>query len=291
MKTITGTACIFLLCCTAAFADPLQVAVSIMPQKYFLEKIGGSLVSVMVMAEPGADVHTYEPKPRQMRVLAGADLYFAVGADFERVWLKKIAAANTAMPIVHTHDAVVRRAMAAHDHDHHGHDHTGSPDPHVWLSPPLVRVMAEKIRDELIEADPAHAAAYRRNYRAFAEEINQVDSQILRLLAEKTAGARFFVYHPAWGYFAVTYGLEQVPIESEGKKPGPREMAALIRRARDEGVQAVFVQPQISDKSALTIAAEIGARVVKADPLAYEWAENLLSVAEKFAGTAKEKND
>ena len=90
------------------------------------------------------------------------------------------------------------------------------------------------------------------------------------------------VYHPSWGYFADAYGLEQVPIEIEGKEPTPRELKGLITQAKELGVKVIFIQPQFSAKSAKVIANAIGAQVVLADPLAQNWAENLLLVAEKF---------
>jgi zinc transport system substrate-binding protein len=272
---------------SAAFGDPLRVAVSILPQQYFVERIGGAAVSVMVMAEPGADMHSYEPKPQQMAGLAGTALYFAIGADFERVWLDKIAAAGRSMRIVRLDAHLRKLPMQGHDHDHrHGGAAGGFPDPHVWLSPPLVRAMAEVIRDSLIEIDPARTDAYRAGYYAFAAEISRLDTELLELFGRlPSSSRRFMVYHPAWGYFAATYGLAQLPVETRGREPGARDMVSVVRRARDSGIRVIFVQPQLSDRSARSVAAEIGARVVPADPLAYDWADNLRRVAREFAGT------
>jgi zinc transport system substrate-binding protein len=274
---------------SAAFAAPLQVAVSIQPQKYFVEKIGGADVAVMVMLAPGADMHTYEPKPRQMAGLAGTAVYFAVGADFERVWLEKITTGVRSMRVVRLDEHLRKLPMQAHDHDHHAHHHCdpaeGFSDPHVWLSPPNVRIMAETIRDSLIEINPARSDTYRSNYSAFAAEISRLDSELSGLFQNVPAGSRrFMVYHPAWGYFAATYGLSQVPVEAQGKEPGPQDMMRIVRQARQDGIRVIFVQPQLSDRSARTIADEIGARIVVADPLAYDWTDNLRRVAREFAG-------
>ena len=274
-------------------ADALQVTVSILPQKYFAERIGGDLVDVAVMVEPGASPATYEPRPRQMAQLARSSIYFAIGVPFESAWLEKIAGANKRMRIIRTADAVARIMMAAHHHEdagpgEHGRDGGGIPDPHVWLSPPLVRILCETMRDALVSADPAHAAAYRSNYIRFAREINRCDEDILNLLQDSPPEARrFMAYHPAWGYFARTYGLHQVTVELEGKEPGPRQLAALIRRARQTGIRTVFVQPQFSEKNARVLARGIGAAVVRADPLAYDWPANLAAVARQFAGALR----
>jgi len=90
------------------------------------------------------------------------------------------------------------------------------------------------------------------------------------------------VYHPSWGYFARTYGLNQIPIELEGKEPSPKELTQLIKLAKKNSVQAIFIQPQFSQKSARALAQSIGAEVLTANPLAEDWAENLRRTAEAF---------
>ena len=90
------------------------------------------------------------------------------------------------------------------------------------------------------------------------------------------------VFHPSWGYFARAYGLEQVPIEIEGKEPKPAELEYLIKHARDHGIQMIFAQPQFSWQAAQTIARSVGGKVIFVDPLAQDWTNNLREVASKF---------
>ena len=123
---------------------------------------------------------------------------------------------------------------------------------------------------------------YQANYKAFLEELKILNMEIQRILQTTDQNTRFMVYHPSWGYFAQSYGLEQIPIELEGKKPSPRKLLQLIKDARKNGIKVIFVQPQFSEKSAETIAAAIGGKVIFADPLAEDWANNLLRVGEKF---------
>ncbi len=279
-----------------AFSSPIpvsaeksvNVAVSILPQKYFVKKIGGDRVNVSVMVLPGANPATYEPKPRQMVNLAQAKIYFAIGVPFEANWLPKFAKTNPDMTIVATQSGITRIPMKAGGHRHHETEHghetisAGAKDPHIWLSPPLVRVQAKNILDALFEADPEGRMAYQANYKAFSEELKSLDMEIRRVLQTTGQNARFMVYHPSWGYFAQNYGLEQIPIELEGKKPSPRKLLALIQEAHKDGIKVIFVQPQFSEKSAETIASAIGGKVVFADPLAEDWKNNLLAVANKF---------
>ncbi|MBU2550761.1 MAG: zinc ABC transporter substrate-binding protein [Proteobacteria bacterium] len=291
-----------LICCVLAagpaLAEPMQVFVTIVPQKYFVDKIGGDLVEVSVMVPPGASPHHYEPRPKQMVALSKARIYFGIGVEFEQVWLKRLASTNDKMKIVHTEAGIRKIPMQAHDHDKagdrkkgtdhdagHDSDH-GTLDPHVWTSPVRVQVIARNIRDGLVGADPAHKAEYDQRYYRFMKELEALDAE-LRQTFQGRQGLRFMVFHPAWGYLAHDYGLEQVPVEIEGKEPKPSQLQALIERARAEGIRVVFVQPQISSKSAATIAKAIGGEVVPADPLAADWGRNLMEQAARFKAALK----
>jgi zinc transport system substrate-binding protein len=261
---------------------PVTAFVSIVPQKYFVEKIGGPLVDVSVMVVPGESPATYEPKPGQMVKLSRAELYFAIGVPFESVWLEKIAGANPEMKIVDTQRFIGQRPVKRH---HHGeqripqHNAHGILDPHIWLSPPLVMLLARNILTALQEVDPVHREEYASNYKAFITQLVDLDEEIRELFHGIGERNQFMVYHPAWGYFADAYGLEQVPVELEGKEPKPAQVAQLIDTARARGIHVLFVQPQFSSRSARTIADAIDGTVVTADPLAADWDENLLRVA------------
>ena len=282
-----------LLAATAQAAIP--VAVSIAPQAYFVEAIGGAHVEVQVMVPPNAEPVTYEPTPRQMAALSRARLYFSVRVPFEAAWLPRFREANPAMQVIDTTARFHRRAMAS-DHRHaHAGEHEPAPgalDPHVWLAPPLVRLQAETIRDALIEADPQHAAAYHRGFRRLAEEIAALDGAILDALTGIAPSARrFLVFHPAFGYFAASYGLEQMAIEVEGKEPGPRELARIIDEARDHGIRVIFIEPQFAQRAARTIAREIGGEVATLDPLARDWPAGMRAIAATLAEAMAETPD
>lgn len=275
--------------CAGVAQEALPVFVSILPQKYFAEKIGGEFVQVSVMVAPGAGPHTYEPKPAQMAELSKARVYFAAGVPFESTWLARFAASNPAMRIISTQEGIEKIPMISHHHEedrekhgHHHDEHEGIRDPHIWLSPPLVMVQARNILMALRSADPAHATVYENRYKDFVREIADLDMEIFRILGEKEMRTEFMVFHPAWGYFAQAYGLRQVPAETEGKEPKPAELRKLIEWGKKENIKAVFVQPQYSEKSAGVIASAIGGEVIAADPLAEDWADNLRQIAMKF---------
>lgn len=259
-------------------ASPIDVAVSIPPQKYFVQMIGGNHVTVEVLVPANAEPETYEPTPRQITRLSKADLYMKIGVPLEKSWLERFKAANPSMIIVDTARGIQRMPMVAHDD--HRKASAGGLDPHIWLSPVLVRIQAMNIRDALIDADPDHAADYRQGYARLARKIDQVDNDILQSLVDHPLSqTRFIVFHPAFGYFAAAYGLTQVPIEIEGKEPGPRQLGELIDFAKKNGIKVVFIEPQFAQKAAQTIAESIGGEVVTIDPLQEDWPAGMEAIA------------
>ena len=283
---------IVLLTAAAAADEKLPVFVSILPQKYFVQKIGGNLVDVSIMVKPGASPATYEPKPRQMSHISKSKIYFAIGVPFEKTWLKKIAAINTGMLVVHTDEGIKKIPMPANLHAAEGyseqmqHPEHGSLDPHIWLSPPLVKIQAQHILQAFLTVDPVHRSQYEANYHRFLNEIDAIHYELKHILSGQ-AGSRFMVFHPSWGYFAGTYGLEQVAIEIEGKNPKPAQLKELINQAETYGIKVIFVQPQFSTKSADLIAKEIGGKILFVDPLAEDWPANLREVAVKLKSSLR----
>ncbi len=268
-------------------SDRVPVFVSIPPQKYFVQQIGKDLVDVKVMVQPGANPATYEPKPRQLADLSKTKAYFSIGVPFENTWLKKIAAANPKMRVVHTDHGIEKTPMAtSHRHNEEGEYDHGGRDPHIWLSPSLVKIQARTIWATLQKIDPSRQAIYDANYKRFVSGIDELDTELKAMFSDKQ-GLRFMVFHPAWGYFAQAYGLKQVPIELEGKNPKPAQLKELIEHARKNKITVIFVQPQFSTKNAKLVAREISGQVVFANPLAEDWMTNLRKVADKFKNALK----
>ena len=259
----------------------LGVVVSILPQQYFVERIGGDHVAVSVMVGPGDDPHTYEPKPEQLKAVSNATVYFATGVEFEHVWMDRIAAANPAMQIVDTTAGMTLLPSTEHDHEGESQSTTAELDPHVWTSPRLVAQQASLIAATLTKLDPDHAGDYDANLRAFEADITALDADLQATLAGVKGGA-FMVFHPSWGYFARDYGLEQLAIEVGGQEPSAQELAMLIETARARNIKVVFAQPEFSTSDAETIAREINGKVLLISPLEKDWLTNMRTVAETF---------
>ena len=265
--------------------EKIQVAVSILPQVYFVEQIGGDLVDVLCMLPKGGMPHTYEPTAQQMKQLSQADMYVRTKVDFENAWWEKMMTANPNMLVVDSTEGVELIGAATHHHEEEGedHEHHGR-DPHVWLAPRLVKIQAENIYQGLIAVDPDHKDSYQAHKEHFLAELDNLDRKIQARLAHLRT-RKFMIFHPAWSYFARDYDLEQIPIEVEGKEPSAKEMTALMKLAQKEQITVLFVQPQTSRRSVSTIAKQIGAKVEILDPLAANWKENILHVTKVLSET------
>jgi len=268
----------------------LPVFVGIPPLGCLVEQIGGPHVSVSVLVQPGQDPHTFEPAPRQVVALSKARLFFEIGMPFESTLLEKIKQGNQRLAVVDTASGIEKHAMGAacgeQGHEHAEEAYAGEPDPHVWLSPPLLKVMARNIAEALEQADPANARAYRTNLAALSARLDALHEKISRLLAPYR-GRAFYVFHPGFGYFADAYGLQQVAVEAGGRSPTPKQLQALIEQAREDRIKVVFVQPQSPQQSAQVIADAIGGKVVAIDGLAGNVSEDIEDIAAKMAAAMK----
>ena len=252
-------------------AGKIKVFVSIIPQAYFVERIGGDYIEVEVLVGPGQSPATYEPTPRQMSRLSNARVYFRIGVPFENIFIPKISSVFTGLHIVDTSAGVPLLYFSQSN----GRQ---AADPHIWLDPKRVKIQAETICRELIRIDPDHGDVFTRNLGTFLHDLDILDKTITQSLAPLQK-RRLYVFHPAFGYFAQAYGLEQVAVEVEGKGPSARQLSELIKKAGDEGVKIIFVQPQYSKKNAQAIAQAIGGAVVPINPLPEDYLQELKTMA------------
>ena len=251
----------------------LALTVSIAPQKAFLEAIGGDHVDVTVMVPKGSEPATYEPKPRQVAALARSRAYFSIGVPFETAWLPRFRSAAPDVPVVDTVAGIDRGTLSG-----------GQPDPHVWLAPALVEVQARTYATALKELDPGHAGDYDAGLSRFEGSVQQVDSDLRSMLAPY-GGTSFMIFHPVLNYFADEYDLRPINIEAGGDDPSASDMQRLVSTGREQGVSAVLVEPQFSQRSSRTIADQLGVPVRQVDPLADDWARNMRAVGETLVSS------
>jgi zinc transport system substrate-binding protein len=267
------------------------VTVSILPQRYFVERIVGDKYKINVMIPPGHSPHTYEPTPREMKTVSDSVIYFRIGhIAFENAWMDKIASLNKKMKIVDTSEGVsLITGEEEHENEHEGeegHHHHGGIDPHTWLSLPAVKIQLKHILDAINEYEikngkSNNTAIFEINYNNFIRDIDELQAENERILAP-LKGKKFMVYHPSWSYFARDYGLIQFPIEIEGKTPGPADLKQIIDTAKDENIRIIIVQKQFDSHNARTVADEINGKVIMLDPLAPNWLENMKEITLTF---------
>ncbi|EKF86443.1 metal ABC transporter solute-binding protein, Zn/Mn family [Methanobacterium formicicum] len=256
----------------------IGVVVTVGPQEEFVKRVGGDRVNVTVMVPPGADPHTYEPLPSQMKQVQDAQIYFQVGSgiEFELTWMDKLTSMNSQMKVVNSSAGIQLIPNTAEAEE-------GS-DPHVWVSPRNAKIMVENIYQALVQEDPQNKDYYTKNRDEYLKELDDLDKNITQTMSGKN-NTKIMVYHPAWAYFCKDYNLQQVAIEQAGKEPTPQNIAFLVDTARNESIKVIFVSPEFSTSNAQVIANEIGGKVVVVDPLSRDYLENMKNVAEAFAAT------
>jgi zinc transport system substrate-binding protein len=264
--------------------DKIRVFVSILPQAYFVDRVGGTRVEVTVLVGPGQSPATYEPSPHDIAHLSNADIYFKIGVPFERRLLEKAQKIIPNLYVVDTRTGITLRPMD--DPEAHPGENEGGLDPHIWMNPQLVKIQAASICNELKKLRPGFAEEFDRNLARFQSELDSLDTRIADIM-KPFSGRRFFVFHPSYGYFADRYGLKQVAVEVSGKDPGARQLGDLIEQARADSIRTIFAQMQFATGTAEAIAHAIGARVELLDPLAYDYIPNLKTMADKIAAALR----
>jgi zinc transport system substrate-binding protein len=265
---------LFLFCAAASLEAKTQVLVSISPQKFLVERIGQEHVSVNVIVPPGANSHTYEPTPRQMVSVQKGGVWFRLGESFE---------ARMAPSLQHKIEMVDQRegidliemgcgCCNARD----------AFDPHIWLSPRILKKQAAQIAKILGERDPEHIALFACNLKALEYELDMLDRECAALVG-KSLQRHILVSHPAFGYFCRDYGLDQLSIEMEGREPTPRHLTELISQARSYEIKTVFLQKQHNPRGGKRVAQELGAETQYVDPYAENVIENLRTIAKLFS--------
>jgi len=243
-----------------AVSSAQGVFVSIPPQAFVVEALAGDLVQVDVLLPPGASPATYEPTAKQMATLDHAQLYLQIGGR-AGVELEPIGGG--------------------------GHDHgAGLLDPHIWLDPQRMKIIASTTADALEALLPDEAPGIKERLATLHRAIDDTDARVAALLAP-FAGRTLLVFHPAYGYFTRRYGLIQMAVEVDGRAPSARRLATVVDELRQQPVPALFVQPQFSRSAAERVANALDCELVELDPLARDYLANLEIMADRIAGALR----
>lgn len=252
----------------------MVITVSIAPFKYFVAEIGENDFKVNVMVPAGANPHIYEPYPEQIIMLRKSIAYISNGyLGFEMTWLDRFYEINKKMIKLSIGDKIVTIASG---HGHEG-EHAEGTDPHYWVSLKSALIIASSVKNLLCELNPSGKQKYETNYATLIFKINEADERAKSLFAG-FQGRAFMIYHPNLAYLARDYGLEEIPVEFEGKEPPPSRLKELIDFAKTKNIKTIFVQREYDSKNAKAIAHEIGAEIRAIDPLSPDWMEATLDI-------------
>lgn len=259
-----------------------RLTVSIEPVRYLAEQMAGDLFQIDCMVPQGSSPETYEPTPRQLVGVAGSEAYLRIGPiEFEQVWLPRLQANAPQMEVIDL-SAGVSFIHTAHAHGSHTHA-AAVPDPHIWTSPARVRLMARNLYQALCRLSPADSVQLRRGWLRTDSIVADTDRRIRTLLATEGADTTFALYHPSLSYFASDYGLHYLCLEEEGKEPSPARLKSLTDECIRQRIRVLFVQRGFDRRSATALAAATGMRLVEIDPLGYDWATEMMRIAEELA--------
>ncbi|MHC8347025.1 zinc ABC transporter substrate-binding protein [Pseudomonas sp. RT6P73] len=258
----------------SAQAD-VKVLTSIKPLQLIAAAVQDGVAIPEVLLPPGASPHNYALRPSDVRKVQSVDLVYWIGPAMEG-FLPRVLNGRT-LPSVAIQDlpGLKLRHFAEDSHSHaeeadeHDHDHRpGSLDAHLWLSPVNARVIASKMAADLSAADPANAARYQSNLKAFDERLDALDLRLKARLAGIT-GKPYFVFHEAFDYFEEAYGLKHTGVFSVAAEvqPGAQHVAAMRTRLQEVGKTCVFSEPPLRPRLAETLVAGLPVKLAELDAL------------------------
>ncbi|PIF05425.1 MAG: zinc ABC transporter substrate-binding protein [Draconibacterium sp.] len=253
--------------------NTMAVTVSILPEKTFIEEIAGNDFKINILIPPGTSPEAGNLLPSQLKDIARSQVWFRMGhIGFEYSWREKIEQANPKMKVVDLSEGLdlIKKG------EHHNNDfiHGAGIDPHIWLSPKLVKQIAGKIYQELAAINPKGAEKYKTNYERFLSKVNALDNEISKKLNDYQ-GRKIIVFHPSLSYYARDYGLDQWALESGGKEPALQHMAKVVEMAKKENIKVIYIQSEFDRENARVFAEEIDGKIIQVSPLDPNWFENL----------------
>lgn len=248
------------------------ISVSIEPLRFITKQIVGNDFQIQVLVPPGSSPETYEPTSAQMLQTARSKVFIDIGLlDFEANLEQAIRKNMPQVALIKSSDRVP--LLAGHcGHTHLDDEQAHGIDPHIWLSPTRLKIIAENIYNGLSTIYP-DSIQYKTNFDALCRKIDSLDNTLNRLLTSQEKG--FLIYHPALTYLSADYGQNQISVEVEGKEPSAAYLSRLIDTAKTLKITKILYQKQFDKSTIEAIAAELHLTPVVIDPLEENVLENI----------------
>jgi len=231
------------------------VSVSILPQKFIVDKITNKTIDVNVIIPKGASPAIYSPRPLELLKLKKSKVYFTIGVPFEKAWLDKFRSIN---PNIVSFAKYIKKDK----------------NPHIWLDPIFLISQAKVVYETLSKIYPNKQKFFYNNFIKFKNECLEFDKYAKSHLNHQ----KFIIFHPNLYYFAKRYNLVEIALEKDGKEPTIRYLLKIINTAKKYNIHIIFTAPEFSHKSANFLATKIGAKVVEFSALEYDIFKNLKRV-------------
>lgn len=255
-------------------ASKVKVAATIFPLYDLVKTIGGEKVETTLVLPPGASPHTYEVSPAKVKETQDINLLFTIGVGVDS-WAEKLIQKDN-VRVVSLEESVSLKPFKVQGHNHEDehedehddeHEH-GDLDPHYWLSPNNAISMVQKISMELSLLDPENEKYYQDNLQKFISELEIKNTEWENKIS-KLNKKELIVFHDAWGYFADYFGLEIVATFEPfpGKTPTPQYLIELQQEVKENNINSLFVEPQLSREAVSTLAQDLGVEVATLDPI------------------------
>ena len=255
----------------------IGVVVSIGPEMEWANAVGGDKVDVTLMVPANADPHTYEPLPNQLTQVSNAKMYVEIGSplEFETNYMDKIRATNPNMLIVNASQGIQLIPNSAENE-------TDTMDPHDWVDPKNAKIMVNNIYNGLVQVDPADKDYFQKNREQYLHQLDELDRNTTDLLKGKQE-TDILVYHPAFGYYAKDYNLNQVGAMINDEEPSPQRIAMMVNVAKQNNITVVYSEPQYDPKFMQSIASQVGAQVLTVNDLDEHYLQNMKNIAIAFS--------
>ena len=242
--------------------DKIKVVVSIPPLYEFVKEIGKDRVEVEILLPPGANPHTFEPTPKQIKYLQNADLIIINGGGLE-FWIDNLLKLKgTKAKVIDTSKGVqlIYEGERA--------------NPHIWLSPKNAKIQVENIYRALIEIEPSFKYYYYQNKEEYIKKLEELDEYAKQKFKNKDRRTMLSL-HSAWAYLARDYNLTLITILENDREPSPKHLMWVIKKAREEKISHIIVEKELNPKSAEVIAKEINATLVFVEPLSTNYIQSM----------------
>ena len=266
------------------------ITVSILPQKFIIDFLSDSTISVQTLIPSGANPATYEPTVKQMKNISGSKVYMSIGhLLFEKIWLPKFKETNPNLIIYNLSEKL--QLIQNHEKNNKtNHTHNHQIDPHTWISPKQMKLISNEIFEILESNYPEKSDILNENFILLQDTLSKIDS-ITEQKLKDFKNKKFLIYHPALSYFAKDYNLEQISIEFEGKDFSPSYLKQVIETVQTEKLKAIFVQREFSKDNAQTLSNELNLQLIEINPLAYNYFEFYYQLLENITFILTQQNE